>query len=87
MRKAAGQKPKRSPKASAAVQLDQAAAENRCPAAEPVQHRPDDRLAEQQTDMKNRLEKGAGCDACNRLIAQPEAIMSIGTRDWAHTGR
>jgi hypothetical protein len=29
----------------------------------------------------------AGCDAWNRLIAQPETIMSIGIRNWAHTGQ
>ena len=29
----------------------------------------------------------AGCDAWNRLVAQPETIMSIGMRDWAHAGR
>lgn len=29
----------------------------------------------------------AGCEAWNRLIAQPETIMSIGLRDWAHTGQ
>ena len=29
----------------------------------------------------------AGCDAWNRLIAQPETIMSIGIRDWAHAGQ
>ena len=29
----------------------------------------------------------AGCDAWNRLIAQPETIMSIGMRDWAHAGQ
>ena len=29
----------------------------------------------------------AGCDAWNRLIAQPEAITSIGMRQWAHAGR
>ena len=29
----------------------------------------------------------AGCQAWNKLIAQPETIMSIGLRDWAHTGR
>ena len=29
----------------------------------------------------------AGCDAWNRLIAEPETIMSIGMRDWAHTGQ
>ena len=26
----------------------------------------------------------AGCDAWNRLLAQPETIMSLGLRDWAH---
>jgi len=26
----------------------------------------------------------AGCEAWNRLIAQPETIKSIGTRKWAH---
>jgi transposase len=29
----------------------------------------------------------AGCDAWNRLIAQPETIRSIGLRNWAHTGQ
>jgi len=29
----------------------------------------------------------AGCDAWNRLIAQPETIMSIGTTEWAHAGQ
>jgi len=29
----------------------------------------------------------AGCNAWNRLIAQPETIMSIGMREWAHTGQ
>ena len=29
----------------------------------------------------------AGCNAWNRLVAQPETIMSIGMRDWAHAGR
>ena len=28
----------------------------------------------------------AGCKAWNKLIDQPETIMSIGMRDWAHTG-
>jgi len=28
-----------------------------------------------------------GCGAWNRLIAQPQTIMSIGTRDWAHAGQ
>jgi hypothetical protein len=29
----------------------------------------------------------AGCDAWNRLLAQPETIMSIGMRNWAHGGQ
>jgi len=29
----------------------------------------------------------AGCQAWNKLIDQPDTIMSIGARDWAHTGR
>ncbi len=29
----------------------------------------------------------AGCKAWNKLIDQPETIMSIGLRDWAHKGR
>lgn len=29
----------------------------------------------------------AGCDAWNRLIAQPQTIRSIGTRKWAHVGQ
>jgi len=29
----------------------------------------------------------AGCDAWNKLLAQPETIKSIGMRDWAHTGQ
>ena len=29
----------------------------------------------------------AGCQAWNKLIDQPETIMSIGLRDWAHNGR
>ncbi len=28
-----------------------------------------------------------GCQAWNKLIDQPETIMSIGLRDWAHTDR
>ena len=28
-----------------------------------------------------------GCDAWNKLIAQPETIISIGLRDWAHNGQ
>ena len=28
----------------------------------------------------------AGCEAWNRLIAQPQTIRSIGMRDWAHAG-
>lgn len=29
----------------------------------------------------------AGCNAWNKLIARPEAITSIGLRDWAHAGQ
>ncbi|MCH8239771.1 MAG: transposase [Proteobacteria bacterium] len=29
----------------------------------------------------------AGCEAWNRLIAQPETIKSIGRRKWAHIGQ
>ena len=29
----------------------------------------------------------AGCQAWNKLINQPETIMSIGSREWAHKGR
>jgi hypothetical protein len=29
----------------------------------------------------------AGCDAWNRLLAQPETVTSIGMRKWAHAGR
>jgi hypothetical protein len=29
----------------------------------------------------------AGCNAWNKLIARPETIMSIGLRDWAHSGQ
>ncbi len=29
----------------------------------------------------------AGCEAWNRLIAQPQTLMSIGMRDWAHAGQ
>ena len=29
----------------------------------------------------------AGCEAWNRLVAQPQTIMSIGMRDWAHGGQ
>ncbi len=29
----------------------------------------------------------AGCEAWNKLIAQPETIKSIGTRKWAHIGQ
>ena len=29
----------------------------------------------------------AGCEAWNRLIAQPETITSIGMRDWARAGQ
>lgn len=29
----------------------------------------------------------AGCNAWNRLVADPKTIMSIGLRDWAHDGQ
>ena len=29
----------------------------------------------------------AGCQAWNKLINQPQTIMSIGSREWAHKGR
>ena len=29
----------------------------------------------------------AGCQAWNKLINQPETIMSSGAREWAHKGR
>ena len=29
----------------------------------------------------------AGCDAWNKLIAQPQTITSIGLREWAHAGQ
>jgi hypothetical protein len=29
----------------------------------------------------------AACEAWNKLMAQPQAITSIGTRDWAHIGQ
>jgi len=29
----------------------------------------------------------AACDAWNRLMEQPQAITSIGTRNWPHTGQ
>lgn len=29
----------------------------------------------------------ASCEAWNRLIAMPQTITSIGTRDWAHIGQ
>ena len=29
----------------------------------------------------------AGCQAWNKLMNQPETIMSIGSREWAHKGR
>lgn len=29
----------------------------------------------------------AGCNAWNKLIAQPQTITSIGLRDWVHTGQ
>ena len=45
-----------------------------------------------QTWLSNRVFEtydailDAGCDAWQNLIARPETIMSIGTRDWAHAG-
>jgi hypothetical protein len=29
----------------------------------------------------------AACEAWNKLMAQPQAITSIGTREWAHVGQ
>jgi transposase len=29
----------------------------------------------------------AACDAWNKLMDQPQAITSIGMRDWAHVGQ
>ena len=29
----------------------------------------------------------AGCEAWNKLVAQPETITSIGMRKWAHIGQ
>jgi hypothetical protein len=29
----------------------------------------------------------AACEAWNKLMAQPQAITSIGMRDWAHFGQ
>jgi len=29
----------------------------------------------------------AGCQAWNRLMAQPDTVRSIGWREWAHVGR
>jgi hypothetical protein len=29
----------------------------------------------------------AACEAWNKLLAQPQAITSIGTREWAHVGQ
>ena len=46
-----------------------------------------------QTWLSNRVFEtydailDAGCDAWNSLIEQPETIMSIGMRKWAHKGR
>jgi len=46
-----------------------------------------------QTWLSNRVFEtydailDAGCDAWNRLLAQPDTIMSIGLRDWTHSGR
>lgn len=30
---------------------------------------------------------GAGCEAWNKLLKQPEIITSIGMREWAHNGQ
>lgn len=46
-----------------------------------------------QTWLSNRVFESyqaildAGCDAWNRLIAEPETITSIGMRNWAHAGQ
>lgn len=46
-----------------------------------------------QTYLSNRVFDGydaiidAACQAWNRLIEKPWIIMSIGMRDWAHTGQ
>ena len=43
--------------------------------------------------LSNRIFKNgeaivdAGCEACNKLIAQPETIKSIGMRKWARIGQ
>ena len=29
----------------------------------------------------------APCEACRKLIAQPETITSVGMRHWAHVGQ
>ncbi len=29
----------------------------------------------------------AGCEAWNKLLAQPQTIMNIGMREWAHCGQ
>ena len=46
-----------------------------------------------QTYLSNRVFENydaiieAGCEAWNKLTAQPQTIMSIGMRDWAHAGQ
>ncbi len=42
-----------------------------------------------QTWLSNRVfdTYEAACEAWNRLMAQPQAITSIGMRDWAHVGQ
>jgi len=46
-----------------------------------------------QTDLSNRVFADhdeiidAACHAWNRLIGKPWRIMSIGMREWAHTGQ
>ena len=46
-----------------------------------------------QNWLSNRVFEGydavidAACDAWQKLLAQPETIKSIGTRQWAHVGQ
>ena len=46
-----------------------------------------------QTWLSNRVFESyeaiieAACEAWNKLMAQPQAITSIGMRDWAHVGQ
>ena len=54
---------------------------------------PEDSLQARQKWLSNRVFEDydaiveAGCEAWNKLINQPETIMSIGLRDWAHKGQ